>query len=152
MHRHYVQADTLLFICLLLYEDADISGTSHFMLLDSTLGVWQVHNTTVGLIFLALIISLSVLKNVLENVKMSKSNIFNHFCPFSGALKQLEEILRNNQIFRSFSTPCTSSTEKNGDGNTSSSVQNMYQKMQKQQKMTIFSHFCPFSQALKLFG
>ena len=39
MHRHYVQADTL-FICLLLYEDTDISGTSHFMLLGSTLGVW----------------------------------------------------------------------------------------------------------------
>ena len=38
MHRRYVQVDTLLFICLLLYDDINILGTRYFMALDSTLG------------------------------------------------------------------------------------------------------------------
>ena len=37
MHRRYVQADTLLFICLFLYDDINILGNHYFMALNSTL-------------------------------------------------------------------------------------------------------------------
>ena len=55
MHRHYVQAETVLFICYCYnedrYEEINILGTRYFVLLSATLGVRQAHGTSVRLIF-----------------------------------------------------------------------------------------------------
>ena len=62
MHRHYVQADTIVYLLLLkiqiytenIYEDINILGTRYFVLLDANLGARQAHDTSVRLIFPAL--------------------------------------------------------------------------------------------------
>ena len=65
MYRHYIQADTLFFICYYSkiqiyhedrYEDINILGTHYFVLLNATLGAQQAHNMSVHLIFPALYI------------------------------------------------------------------------------------------------
>ena len=57
MHRHYIQADTLLFICYCwrskfkMKIDMKIYLTSYFVLLKAAFGAWQLHDMCVHLIF-----------------------------------------------------------------------------------------------------